>query len=80
MFQGIRQPTPEQAAAAMEVGNHLTMEIVKRKKKGRLEIQFNKINPADDFDMSSTLDLLANQFALGFSKNFGVKCKIIDVV
>jgi hypothetical protein len=80
MYQGIRRPTPEEAVAALEVGQHLTLEVTKYKKNGKLIVQFLRINPQDNFDMNVTIDLLASEFAKAFSQNFGMKCKIIDVV
>ena len=72
--------SPEQAAAALEVGQHLKMEITKYKKQGRLEIKFIKVNPNETYDVGEVVDLLANQFAGGFGQVFGMKGKIIDVV
>jgi len=72
--------SPEQAAAAMEVGQHLKMEITKYKKQGRLEIRFIKIDPNETYDVGEVVDLLATHFAGGFGQVFGMRGKIIDMV
>ncbi len=70
--------SPQQMAAAKEVGQHLRMEIIKRRKAGRLEVRFIPINPGEDFDMGKPVDSLCDQLAYGFATMFDIKGKIIE--
>lgn len=60
------------------MGQHLRMEIIKRRRQGRLEIRFVPVNPADNVDLGAPVDSLCDQLAYGFATMFDMKGKIIQ--
>lgn len=61
------------------MGKHLRMEVKKYRTTGKVEVRFFKVNQDEEVDLGQPVDQLANQFAWGFDKIFGVKGKIINV-
>jgi len=64
---------------AKEVGRHLTMEIRKHRREGRLEVRFFLINPGEAYDIGEPVDRLAEQLAWGFGNLFDIKGRVVDV-
>ncbi len=79
MSPGMFGITPEQMEAGKEVGQHLTMEVRKSRKRGTVEVRYIKANPNEDFDLGMAVDKLAEQLIWGHRTFFGMTGKRIDL-
>ena len=73
---------PQQMKAAREIGKHIRLEMKKSTKKGRLEIQYIAINPADPKAVdaiANCVESFATQMAVIHDTFFGIKGKITNV-
>ena len=76
MVFGINQEALERAK---QIGNHYTMEVVKSRRDGKIDI---KLIPKDEWaksQLSEFIDGLTNQLCSQFHIYFGMQGKIVDV-
>jgi hypothetical protein len=76
MVFGISQEALERA---QQIGEHYTMEVVRSRQDGKMEI---KLIPKDDWaksQLSDFVDGLTNHLCSQFHAYFGIQGKIIDV-
>lgn len=69
---------PEFVERAKEFGRQVSLEVVKHRRDGVVQVKYTLISPSSNFDIDSLVDELADKLIWGHATAFGMKGTISE--